>query len=61
MADASEVVVVGGGIGGASLAFALAQAGVGVTVHERASAWAPLNPLPASTAKAGQGDRSILQ
>jgi len=34
MADASEVVVVGGGVGGASLAFALAHAGIGVTVLE---------------------------
>src|SRR5262245_39596287 len=34
VADASEVVVVGGGIGGASLAFALAHAGIGVTVLE---------------------------
>src|SRR5215510_1875409 len=34
MADASEVVVVGGGIGGASLAFALARTGLGVTVLE---------------------------
>ena len=34
MADASDVVVVGGGIGGASLAFALARAGVDVTVLE---------------------------
>jgi 2-polyprenyl-6-methoxyphenol hydroxylase-like FAD-dependent oxidoreductase len=34
MADVADVVVVGGGIGGASLATALAQAGVGVTVLE---------------------------
>jgi menaquinone-9 beta-reductase len=30
----TDVVVVGGGIGGASLAYALARAGVGVTVLE---------------------------
>jgi 2-polyprenyl-6-methoxyphenol hydroxylase-like FAD-dependent oxidoreductase len=40
MADASEVVVVGGGIGGASLAFALAQAGIGVTVLEASTEYA---------------------
>jgi 2-polyprenyl-6-methoxyphenol hydroxylase-like FAD-dependent oxidoreductase len=40
MADASEVVVVGGGIGGASLAFALADAGVGVTVLEASTEFA---------------------
>ena len=34
MADVADVVVVGGGIGGASLAFALARAGLGVTVLE---------------------------
>jgi 2-polyprenyl-6-methoxyphenol hydroxylase-like FAD-dependent oxidoreductase len=34
MADASDVVVVGGGIAGASLAYALASAGLGVTVLE---------------------------
>jgi len=40
MADASEVVVVGGGIGGASLAFALAQAGISVTVLEASTEYA---------------------
>src|SRR5437868_2499602 len=40
MADASDVVVVGGGIGGASLAFALANAGVGVTVLEASAEFA---------------------
>jgi menaquinone-9 beta-reductase len=40
MADASEVVVVGGGIGGASLASALAHAGVGVTVLEASTEFA---------------------
>jgi menaquinone-9 beta-reductase len=40
MADASEVVVVGGGIGGATLAFALAHAGVGVTVLEASTEFA---------------------
>jgi 2-polyprenyl-6-methoxyphenol hydroxylase-like FAD-dependent oxidoreductase len=40
MTDASEVVVVGGGIGGASLAFALARAGVGATVLEASSEFA---------------------
>jgi 2-polyprenyl-6-methoxyphenol hydroxylase-like FAD-dependent oxidoreductase len=40
MADASDVVVVGGGIGGASLAFALARAGVGVRVLEASSEFA---------------------
>jgi 2-polyprenyl-6-methoxyphenol hydroxylase-like FAD-dependent oxidoreductase len=40
MADASDVVVVGGGIGGASLAFALARAGVGVTVLEASTEFA---------------------
>jgi len=34
MADVSDVVVVGGGIAGASLAYALASEGVGVTVLE---------------------------
>jgi 2-polyprenyl-6-methoxyphenol hydroxylase-like FAD-dependent oxidoreductase len=34
MVDVADVVVVGGGIGGASLAFALARAGLGVTVLE---------------------------
>ncbi|MGO9877666.1 MAG: FAD-dependent oxidoreductase [Acidimicrobiia bacterium] len=34
MADVADVVVVGGGIGGASLGFALARAGLGVTVLE---------------------------
>ena len=34
MTHASDVVVVGGGIGGASFAFALARDGVGVTVLE---------------------------
>jgi 2-polyprenyl-6-methoxyphenol hydroxylase-like FAD-dependent oxidoreductase len=34
MIDTADVVVVGGGIGGASLAYALAAAGVGVTVLE---------------------------
>src|SRR6476660_1360837 len=34
MADRSDVVVVGGGIGGASLAYALASGGLGVTVLE---------------------------
>src|SRR5258705_7750595 len=34
MADSADVVVVGGGIGGASLAFALAREGLGVTVLE---------------------------
>jgi len=34
MADVADVVVVGGGIAGASLAFALARAGLGVTVVE---------------------------
>jgi 2-polyprenyl-6-methoxyphenol hydroxylase-like FAD-dependent oxidoreductase len=40
MADASDVVVVGGGIGGASLAFALARAGVGVRVLEATTEFA---------------------
>ena len=40
MADVSDVVVVGGGIGGASLAFALARAGVGVTVLEASTVFA---------------------
>jgi menaquinone-9 beta-reductase len=40
MADESDVVVVGGGIGGASLAFALARAGVGVTVLEASTEFA---------------------
>jgi 2-polyprenyl-6-methoxyphenol hydroxylase-like FAD-dependent oxidoreductase len=40
MADVSDVVVVGGGIGGASLAFALAGAGVGVTVLEASTEFA---------------------
>ena len=40
MADASDVVVVGGGIGGASLAFALAGAGVGVRVLEASTEFA---------------------
>ena len=40
MADATEAVVVGGGIGGASLAFALAHAGVGVTVLEASTEFA---------------------
>jgi 2-polyprenyl-6-methoxyphenol hydroxylase-like FAD-dependent oxidoreductase len=40
MVDASEVVVVGGGIGGASLAFALARAGIGVTVLEASTEFA---------------------
>jgi len=34
MADATDVVVVGGGISGASLAMALARAGLGVVVLE---------------------------
>ncbi len=34
MTDVADVVVVGGGIGGASLAYALADAGLGVTVLE---------------------------
>jgi 2-polyprenyl-6-methoxyphenol hydroxylase-like FAD-dependent oxidoreductase len=34
MTDRADVVVVGGGIGGASLAFALARAGLDVTVLE---------------------------
>jgi 2-polyprenyl-6-methoxyphenol hydroxylase-like FAD-dependent oxidoreductase len=34
MGDVTDVVVVGGGIGGASLAFALAREGLGVTVLE---------------------------
>jgi choline dehydrogenase-like flavoprotein len=34
MVDMTDVVVVGGGIGGASLAYALADAGLGVTVLE---------------------------
>jgi 2-polyprenyl-6-methoxyphenol hydroxylase-like FAD-dependent oxidoreductase len=34
MADVADVVVVGGGIGGASLAYALAKEGLGVTVLE---------------------------
>ena len=40
MADASDVVVVGGGIGGASLACALARAGIGVTVLEASTEFA---------------------
>ena len=40
MADESDVVVVGGGIGGASLAFALACVGVGVTVLEASTEFA---------------------
>src|SRR4029079_2315357 len=40
MADGSDVVVVGGGIGGASLAFALAGAGVGTTVLEASTEYA---------------------
>jgi 2-polyprenyl-6-methoxyphenol hydroxylase-like FAD-dependent oxidoreductase len=40
MADACDVVVVGGGIGGASLGFALARAGVGVTVLEASTEFA---------------------
>src|SRR5262249_26612509 len=40
MVDTSEVVVVGGGIGGASLAFALAHAGIGVTVLEASAEFA---------------------
>jgi 2-polyprenyl-6-methoxyphenol hydroxylase-like FAD-dependent oxidoreductase len=40
VADASDVVVVGGGIGGASLAFALARAGVGVSVLEASTEFA---------------------
>lgn len=35
--DATDIVVVGGGIGGASLAYALARAGLGVTVLEAAT------------------------
>ena len=38
--DASDVVVVGGGIGGASLAFALARAGVDVSVLEASTEFA---------------------
>lgn len=34
MTDVADVVVVGGGIGGASLAYALAREGLGVTVLE---------------------------
>ena len=40
MADASDVVVVGGGIGGASLACALARAGVSVSVLEASTEFA---------------------
>jgi menaquinone-9 beta-reductase len=40
MAETAEVVVVGGGIGGASLAFALARAGLGVTVLEASTEFA---------------------
>jgi 2-polyprenyl-6-methoxyphenol hydroxylase-like FAD-dependent oxidoreductase len=40
MADVSEIVVVGGGIGGASLAFALARAGVDVSVLEASTEYA---------------------
>ncbi len=40
MADASDVVVVGGGIAGASLGSALARAGVGVTVLEASTEFA---------------------
>lgn len=39
MSDVSEVVVVGGGIGGASLACALARAGLAVTVLEATEAY----------------------
>ena len=34
MSDVADIVIVGGGIGGASLAFALAREGLGVTVLE---------------------------
>ena len=40
MTHASDVVVVGGGIAGASLAFALARADVGVTVLEASTEFA---------------------
>jgi 2-polyprenyl-6-methoxyphenol hydroxylase-like FAD-dependent oxidoreductase len=40
MTGASEVVVVGGGIGGASVAFSLARAGVDVTVLEASTEFA---------------------
>ena len=40
MADASDVVVVGGGIGGASLACALARAGISVSVLEASTEFA---------------------
>jgi 2-polyprenyl-6-methoxyphenol hydroxylase-like FAD-dependent oxidoreductase len=39
MADVSDVVVVGGGIAGASLAYALASEGIGVTVLEATVAY----------------------
>jgi len=40
MADGADVVVVGGGIGGASLAYALAHAGLGVSVLETSTEFA---------------------
>src|SRR5262245_34160238 len=40
MTETTDVVVVGGGIGGASLAFALANAGLGVTVLEASDEFA---------------------
>ena len=40
MAESADVVIVGGGIGGASLAFALAKEGLGVTVLEASEEFA---------------------
>ncbi len=34
MSDVSDVVIIGGGVGGASLAYTLASEGLGVTVLE---------------------------